>query len=304
MTSSSQENKSNKTKISALQVKELRERTGAGILDSKKALENCNGDIEKSIKWLQEKGVAKAAKKSGRIAAEGLIAIAKNNNDAVIVEVNSETDFVALNKDFQKLSSDIANELVKKDFKDSKEASNIKLSTGNSINDECEKATAKIGEKIVFRRAIKVIKTDNECLGIYVHVNGKIGSIVKISGANEEIAKNIAMHVSAMNPQYLNRESMPKKIVENYKAEILKDLKNIDKPDNIKEKMAEGKLNKVLSELTLVDQAFVMENKLSVKQYLKNNNSEAKQMVRFEVGEGIEKNESNFAEEVANQMKG
>jgi elongation factor Ts len=228
--------------------------------------------------------------------------VAANDKNAVIVEINSETDFVALNKDFKELVSKVAKALLEADFNSDKEASQIKIN-GTTIEELCEKATVTIGEKISFRRALKVTKKDSEFFGPYTHVNGKIAAIVKIEGGNSEAAKNVAMHVSAMNPQFLNREAMPANDIANHKNAIMNELKDIDKPENIKEKMAEGKLGKILADLTLVDQAFVMESKQSVKQYLKSANATATFMIRYEVGEGIEKNEVDFAKEVASQMQ-
>ncbi|MCP4336703.1 MAG: elongation factor Ts [Mycoplasma sp.] len=287
--------------VTAQLVKKLRERTGAGILDSKKALESSNGDIEKAIEFLKEKGQAKAAKKAGRISAEGLVSTIENSNSAVIVEINSETDFVSKNAQFQKLVKDITEALLSSDFNNDEEASKIKVD-GKTIEELCINATATIGEKISFRRASKFIAKDNEVIGSYTHANGQIASLVLLKGSNKEAAKNVAMHIAAMNPDFLNAESMPKEKIEEFKKEILKEMVGIDKPDNIKEKMAEGKLRKVLSELTLIDQEFVME-KMSVGKYLQGKSLEAKEMIRFEVGEGIEKQETDFAAEVASQMK-
>lgn len=287
--------------VTAQLVKELRERTGAGILDSKKALEATNGDMEKAIAFLQEKGQAKAAKKAGRISAEGLVSTSSNGNAAVMVEINSETDFVSKNAQFQKLVKDVTGALLKAEFKNNEEASKVKVGD-KTIEELCVQATATIGEKISFRRAEKFNAADGQIIGSYTHANGQIAALVLIEGGKPDVAKNVAMHVTAMNPEFLDAASMPKAKIDEFKKQILDDMKDIDKPDNIKEKMAEGKLRKILSDLTLVDQEFVME-KMPVSKYLTNNNATAKAMARFEVGEGIVKEESDFAAEVAAQMK-
>ncbi len=287
--------------VTAQLVKELRERTGAGILDSKKALEASNGDIDKAIAFLQEKGQAKAAKKAGRISAEGLVSTATNDKAAVIVEINSETDFVSKNAQFQKLVKDVTEALLNADFKSDEEAAKVKIGS-KSIEELCVDATATIGEKISFRRATKFSASADQVIGSYTHANGQIAALVLLEGKNAEAAKNVAMHVTAMNPEFLDADSMPKTKIEEFKKEILEEMKDVKKPDNIKEKIAEGKLRKVLSDLTLVDQEFVME-KMPVSKYLQGQSSTAKDMIRFEVGEGIVKEEADFAAEVAAQMK-
>ncbi len=286
--------------ITAQMVKELRERTGAGILDSKKALEATNGDIEKAIEHLQENGVAKAAKKAGRIAAEGLVTTASNEKGSVMVEINSETDFVAKNAQFQELVKKISSALLTASFSNSEEAAKVNVD-GKTIEELCVEATATIGEKISFRRAIKIEKNNDQFIGAYTHSNGQIAALVTIQGGNEEAAKNVAMHVTAMNPEFLDAEAMPKEVVAKYKAEIMEELSSMDKPEAILEKMAEGKLRKILSDLTLVDQEFVME-KMPVSKYLSSQNAKAISMIRYQVGEGIEKKEEDFASEVAAQM--
>ncbi len=286
--------------VTALQVKELRQRTGAGILDSKKALEATDGDVDKAIEWLQERGQAKAAKKASRIAAEGLVATAQNDNVAVMVEINSETDFVAKNAQFQELVKTIATGLLSVEFSTDKEAANAVIN-GKTVIELCVEATSTIGEKISFRRASKVFKGDNQFIGSYTHANGQISSLVIIEGGNVEAAKNVSMHVAAMNPEFLDATEMSQEIITKYKAEIIEELKDIKKPENIKEMMAEGKLRKILSDLTLVDQEFVME-KMPVSKYLKGHGAKAILMARFQVGEGIVKEESDFAAEVAAQM--
>jgi len=287
--------------MSALLVKELRQKTGAGILDCKKALDATNGDINMAIEWLKEKGIANAAKKANRIAADGLVYSSSKGNNAIIVEINSQTDFVAMNDNFKSLVKDIANTLIDSDF-NNETVKNV-LVNGETIEQLCINATAKIGEKISFRRAHKMIRNSDESFGVYTHSNGKIASIVKISSPNkEEQAKNVAMHVVAMNPEFLNKTEISPEIISKHEAEIAKNI-DLKKPEPIRKKIAEGQLNKILSEITLINQPFVMETKQTVEQYLKSVNSEALEMIRFEVGEGIETIEENFAEEVAKQIK-
>ena len=285
-------------------VKELRDRTGAGFLDCKKALTATNEDIEKAIAWLQERGAAKAAKKAGAIAAEGVVAIASNETHTVIYEVNAQTDFVAQNKEFNDVVAVIGEALLTKDFVTAEEANKIEYK-GKTITQITTDATAKIGEKILLRRAFK-IKTDGVVVGGYTHTNKQVAALFVAEGSKADEAKNVAMHITAMNPEFLNEASVPADKIEKIKKESLEKLMDSPKknvPDNIKEKILSGMLRKALSELTLVDQEFVME-KMSVAQYLKNSGLTEKLMVRYEVGEGIEKQDVDFAAEVAAQMAG
>ena len=286
--------------MSAQLIKELRERTGAGFLDCKKALTEAGNDIEKAIEWLQERGAAKAAKKAGAIAAEGVTSIVKNGNKAAIFEVNSQTDFVAQNDKFKALVEKIGNGLANATFSNAEEANQVQIE-GKTIAELTTEATATIGEKIVLRRATLVEAGEGEFIGAYVHVNKQVSAIVVTKGGSEEAARNVAMHVASMNPQYLDEAAVPADQVQAMKDEIAGSPALEGKPENIKENIAAGMLRKQLSELTLVDQEFVME-KMPVKKYLANVNATATQMVRFEVGEGIEKEESDFAAEVAAQM--
>ena len=283
-------------------VKELRERTGAGMMDCKKALEACDGDIDKSIDWLREKGIAKAAKKESRIAAEGLCQIKTEGNTAVIVEVNSETDFVAKNAEFTTFVDYIVDQLLKNDVKTLEEALEIK--DGNeTINDKLIALVAKIGEKISFRRFEKVTKNDDEVFGTYKHMGGKIGTIIVVKGANEEVAKDVAMQTAAMNPTALNRNGVPAEDVERESKVIKEQVMAEGKPEEIAEKMVTGRLNKFYKEVCLEEQAFIKDSGLSVKDYVKNNGGEIVSMTRFAVGEGIQKREENFAEEVMSQIQ-
>lgn len=279
-------------------IKELRDRTGAGFLDVKKALEASNDNIDKAIEWLQERGVAKAAKKAGNIAAEGVVSISKNESVAVLYEINSQTDFVAKNKEFTELVEKIGNALLVNEFNSIEDANKISVD-GKTITDLTTEATATIGEKIELRRAIRVPKEGS--LGAYVHTNKQVAAIVVTEGGSDDIARNVAMHVASMNPQFLDENSVPADKVESMKKEIADSPALEGKPENIKENIAKGMLRKQLSEVTLVDQEFVME-KMPVSKYLSFHGAKAKAMYRFEVGEGIEKKEEDFAAEVAAQM--
>lgn len=283
-------------------IKELRARTGAGFLDVKKALDASNEDMDKAIAWLQERGVAKAAKKAGAIAAEGVVAVASNKTHTVIYEVNAQTDFVAQNKEFNDVVTLIGEALLSKDFVTAEEANNIEFK-GRKISKITVDATAKIGEKILLRRAFKV-KTDGIVVGAYAHTNKRVAAMFIAEGTKEDAARNVAMHITAMDPEFLNKDTVPADQIKKIEKENLEKLMDSPKknvPDNIKEKILDGMLRKALSELTLVDQEFVME-KMSVAQYLKNNGLTEKSMIRYEVGEGIEKQEVDFAAEVAEQM--
>ena len=287
----------------ASDVKDLRERTGAGMLDCKKALEACNGDIEKSIDWLREKGISKAAKKSSRVAAEGLCEIKTDDNKAVIIEVNSETDFVAQNEEFTSFVDYLATTILNNDFKSNDEVLNF-TDNGETINDKIVAKIAKIGEKIDFRRFEKIEKKDNEVFGAYKHMGGRIGAIVVLSNTTEEVAKDVAMHIAAMNPVSVKRDDVPTELVERESKVIKEQVMQEGKPEDIAEKMVTGRLNKFYKEVCLEEQPFIKENSLTVKQYVENAVGEIVSMVRFAVGEGIEKEEEDFAQEVMNQIKG
>ena len=287
--------------ISASLVKELREKTGAGMLDCKKALEANNGDIDASIDWLREKGISKAAKKADRIAAEGLAAILIEGNNAAIVEVNSETDFVAKNEEFQNLVKEILETIIKNDAKTVEEALELETKEG-TINSLIVEKTAKIGEKLSLRRFEKVTKKDNETFGNYIHMGGKIAVLIVTENTSEEVAKDIAMHAAAMRPQYVKIEDVPEEVVEKEKAVLTEQAMNEGKPKEIAEKMVKGRINKFFKEICLEEQQFVKDGDINVKTYAKNNDGTIKAMYRYEVGEGMQKREENFAEEVAKQM--
>ena len=284
-------------------VKELREKTGAGMMDCKKALEACEGNMDKAIDWLREKGIAKAAKKESRIAAEGLCKIKVEGNTAVMVEVNSETDFVAKNEEFTSFVDYLLDEILKNDVKTNEDVLAIKDGE-ETVSDKLVALTAKIGEKLSFRRFEKVTKADDETFGTYIHLGGKIGTIVVVKGANEEVAKDVAMQAAAMSPVALKREGVPAEMVEHEKGVITEQVKNeaAGKPEDIIARMVNGRLEKFYKEIVLEEQAFIKENKLSVSKYVSDNGGEIKSMVRFAVGEGIEKRQENFAEEVMSQI--
>lgn len=293
--------------ISAKLVKELREKTGAGMMDCKKALEACDGNLEASFDWLREKGIAKAAKKADRIAAEGLTAFVIDGNAASIVEVNSETDFVAKNAEFQELVADIAKVIVTNQPADLDAALKLQLD-GKDLETVIAEKSGKIGEKLSLRRFAVLTKEDAEVFGAYSHMGGKMSALVKLSDSDEEKAKDIAMHVAASAPQYIDRTAIPTEVLDReltvLKAQAMEENATSakPKPENIIEKMVEGRLNKNLKEMCLVDQEFIKNPDETVAKFL--GEGKVINMVRFQVGEGIEKKEENFAEEVAAQMKG
>ncbi|WP_018658679.1 translation elongation factor Ts [Allofustis seminis] len=288
--------------IKAAQVKELRDKTGVGMMDAKKALVETDGDMDKAIDLLREQGMAKATKKQGRIAAEGLTEVVANDSAATVVEVNSETDFVAKNEKFQTLVHNIATAVLENNPSSMEEAEQLEID-GKSIADTVASATSTIGEKITFRRFKTLEAAEGEVIGEYIHMGGRISVLVKLEGGNEEVARNIAMHVAAINPEYLDREQVPAEIREHEMSVLIEQAKNEGKPENIVEKMVQGRLHKWLGEISLVDQPYVKDNDQSVGQYAKANGATIKEFVRFEVGEGIEKRKEDFAAEVASQMK-
>ena len=293
--------------FSASDVKELREKTGAGMMDCKKALQESNGNMDAAIDWLREKGISKAAKKESRIAAEGLTQIVVDGNNAVIVEVNSETDFVAKNKEFTDFVSALADTIVKSDKETVEEVLELDMN-GQTVNEALVALIAKIGEKISFRRFTKLTKNDDEVFGTYSHMGGKIGVITVVKGDNAEVARDVAMHAAAMKPLCQSREDVDKATLEHEEKVIKEQVMNEGKPAEIAEKMVTGRINKFYKENCLLEQDFIkpLENgkTANVDTFLKTNNSELVTYVRYEVGEGIEKREENFAEEVMSQING
>lgn len=284
-------------------IKELREKTGAGFVDCKKALEASNNDINAAIEWLQKNGAAKAIKKAGNIAADGLVNIVKNDKCAIIYEVNSQTDFVAMNEDFQSLVKQIGKILLSNDFNSTDEALQLKDENGKTIEELTTNATAVIGEKISFRRANKVDLTKGNKVGTYVHFDGKKAAIFVADNGEEEKLKGIAMHITAMNPEYLNEASVPSSKIDEMKNEFKNSPALKGKPENIQENILKGMLRKALSENVLTEQDYVVESGKTIANYLKEIGAHELAMFRFEVGEGIEKQEIDFAAEVAAQMK-
>lgn len=288
--------------ISASMVKDLREKTGAGMMDCKKALVETNGDMEKAIDYLREKGISKAAKKAERIAAEGLSNIYIKGNDAVVVELNSETDFVAKNAEFKELLDKIGNTILENNVTNLEEALNAKCGD-ETISDLIVNATAKIGEKISLRRFEKVTKTDSQVFGSYLHMGGKISSLTILEGGNEEVARDVAMQAAAMRPQYVNIESVPAEDLEREKNVIREQVINEGKKPEFADKIVEGRIRKFYEETVLEEQAFIKDSGLSVKAYLSNNNATLVKLVKYEVGEGMEKRNDDFAAEVMSQIK-
>ena len=291
--------------ITAALVKELREKTGAGMMDCKKALTECEGDIAKAVDWLREKGISKAAKKADRIAAEGLSKVLIEGNKACLVEVNSETDFVAKNEQFLNLLDTTVKALINSDAKTVEEAMKVAVD-GKTLENLFIDATATIGEKITLRRFEVVEKNDDQTFGSYMHMGGKISAVVVLNGGNAEVGKDMAMQVASMSPTYVSRNDMPAEVIEHERSiqeEILKNDESLkNKPEKVLKGIVEGRVSKSLQEMCLVDQIYFKNQDLKCGQYLKENNAEVVCFVKYAVGEGLEKREENFAEEVAKQM--
>ena len=289
--------------ITASMVKDLRELTGAGMMDCKKALAETNGDMESAVNWLREKGIAKSAKKEARIAAEGLANIYIDGDKAVILEVNSETDFVSKNEEFISMIDTIGATLLKSNATTVDEAKELMTPDG-TINELIVNKTAKIGEKLSLRRFAIVNKTADEFFGSYIHMGGKIAALTVIKGANSDVAKDVAMQAAAMKPLYTFPSEVPADVLDNEKAVLKEQAMNEGKPADIAEKMVAGRIKKFYKEICLSEQAFIKDGDLSVEKYVTNNGGEIKNMIRYEVGEGMTKRCDNFAEEVMNQVKG
>ncbi len=290
-------------------IKELREITGAGILDCKKALEANNNNIQEAIKWLRIKGIAKAAKKASRETVEGVIGILQKDNKIVMIELNSETDFVAKNDKFQNMKKEILTSIIESNYLNYEDIMNNLIIDDKKIEEYLKEQIAVIGENIVLSK-IHVLSFDenDSTIGSYVHANQKIGVINLYKGhIDAKDAKEIAMHVAAMKPKFIEKSYVSKDVVDEEKTIIINniknDVKNQKKPEQIIEKMVQGRLNKQLSEICLYDQSYIINSKINVGDFLKSLNSSLIKMIRFEVGEGIEKKASNFAEEVAEMTK-
>ncbi len=339
--------------ITAQMVKELREKTGAGMMDCKKALTETNGDIEKAVALLREKGMEKAAKKADRIAAEGLIGIYHTGNTVAMVEVNSETDFVAKNEQFIDLVNATAKLIAEKKPATNEEALAITNENGETLEDTFMKATSVIGEKIAFRRFVVVEKADNEVFGAYVHAGSRIGVVTVVENGDEKLAKDVSMHIAAMKPQVLSYKDLDPKFIEDEvvalkarievenedrkrtgkqalrvpaygselqltdevmaeaKAKLEAELKEQGKPEKIWDKIIPGQLDRFVRDNTEIDQmytllaqSYVLDDSKTVGKFLETAGATVRTFTRFEVGEGIEKREDNFAEEVMNQVRG
>ena len=287
--------------IDAKSVAELRAKTGAGMMDCKKALTETNGDMDAAVDYLREKGIAKAAKKESRIAAEGLANVYISGNKAVILEVNSETDFVSKNEEFKGMLDTIGNTILNSDVTTLEEALTLPCEEG-TINDLIIAKTAKIGEKLSLRRIEVLTKNDNENFGSYLHMGGKIAVLTLLEGASGDVAKDVAMQAAAMKPEFVTSEEIPAERVEKERAIFKEQAMNEGKPAEIAEKMVEGRLHKFFKEICLVSQAFIKDSDLDVETYVKNNGGKVLKMIRYEVGEGMEKRNDNFAEEVMSQI--
>ena len=289
--------------VTAQMVKELREKTGAGMMDCKKALTETDGDMEKAIDFLREKGIAKAANKADRIAAEGLTSILVDGNEAVILEVNSETDFVAKNEAFQALVKEIAEHLLKNKPATVEEAAAQTMENGATVADHINASIAKIGEKLSLRRFAVVSKTDNDAFGAYLHMGGRISVLTVLEGTTDaDAAKDISMHIAALKPKYVSRDQVSQEEVERERQVLTQQALNEGKPENIVAKMVEGRLGKYFEDVCVLDQTFVKNPDQKVRQFVESKGATLREFVRYEVGEGIEKREDNFAEEVMNQV--
>lgn len=290
--------------ISASMVKDLREKTGAGMMDCKKVLTETNGDMEKAMELLRERGIAKAAKKSDRIAAEGLVAtyVSEDGKVGAVVEVNSETDFVAKNEEFKNFVKEVAEQVAKENPKDVEELLAQKsIKEGKTVKEVLTDKIATIGENLSIRR-FKRFETDGT-VESYIHGDGKIGVLVEMKNANKELEKDICMQIAAAKPEFLSREDVPAERIEK-EMEILKaQAMNEGKPAEIAEKMVKGRIGKFYGEICLLEQEFVKDSSLKIEKLLKDKNAEMIAFARFEKGEGIEKKEENFAEEVMKQIK-
>lgn len=290
--------------ITAKMVKELREKTGAGMLDCKKALTETNGDMDAAIDYLREKGIASAAKKADRIAAEGTTFILSEGNKAVILEVNAETDFVAKNDSFQSLVKDLAQFLLAQSPESVEAALELKMDNGQKVSEFINSAIATIGENITLRRFEVLTKTDEDAFGEYLHMGGRIAVLTVLKGTNDaNVAKDVAMHIAAINPKYVSRDQVSEEEIDRERQVLTQQALNEGKPEKIVHKMVEGRLGKFFEQICLLDQSFVKNPDQKVRQYVESNGASVQAFTRFEVGEGIEKRQENFADEVMNQIK-
>ncbi len=291
--------------VTASLVKELREKTGAGMMDCKKVLTETDGDMEKAIELLRERGIAKAAKKSGRVAAEGLVEayISEDGKVGAIVEVNSETDFVAKNEEFKTFVKNVAKQIVEKNPKDVEDLLNQEstFEAGKTVNEALVGKIATIGENLSIRRFARF--ESKGLLESYIHGDGKIAVLINMAKGDKEVAKDLCMQIAAARPEYLNEQAVPAERVEKEKEILKVQTMNEGKPEAIAEKIVQGRIRKFFEEICLVDQVFVKDSNMKVSELLKQKDAEVVEFARFEKGEGIEKKEENFAEEVMNQLK-
>lgn len=292
--------------ISASMVKELRQKTGAGMMDCKKALTETDGDMEKAVDYLREKGLSKAEKKADRVAAEGLTTVRVEGNTAVLLELNCETDFVAKNEAFQRFLADLAAHLLKERPTSVEEALEQKMDGEKTVRETLQELIARIGENMNLRRFQLVDKTDQDTFGAYIHMGGKISVLAVLTNtANQEVAKDIAMHIAAINPRYISRDDISAEDVAKEREVLKQQALNEGKPEHIVEKMVEGRLNKFYKEVSLLEQEFVKDPDISVQKYLEQEGKDVsvRAFFRYELGEGIEKKEDNFVDEVMSQVK-
>ena len=292
--------------ITVAMIKELRDMTGAGIMDAKKALTETNGNIEEAVTYLRKQGMAASAKKADRIAAEGITDIKVDGNTALMLEVNAETDFVARNESFLEMIDVIGSALLASDVTTNEEALALEVN-GESIEEMIIQATAKIGEKISFRRFERITKEDSQEFGSYIHTGGRISVVLVVEGSSNEVANNIAMQVASMNPKYITRDDIAEEDLakerEIQESILASDESLQGKPEKVLEGIIAGRISKTMKDFTLVDQDFIIDSKLTVGQYLKENNATVVSMNRYELGEGIEKRVEDFAAEVEAQMR-
>ena len=288
--------------ISTADIKKLRERTSAGMLDCKEALTEKDGDLEAAVDYLREKGMS-SADKSDRVAAEGLVSVEQEDDTAIIVEVNSETDFVAKNDEFQEVVNDVTDHILMQQPNSVDEALEQPLKgDGDTVNQYLKEAITQIGEKITLRRFEILEQDDDQTLATYLHMGGQIGVAVLLEGADEELAKNVAMHIAAANPDYLNRDAVPEEEVEKEKQILRKQAEKEDKPEHIIDKIVNGRLDKFYQQNCLLEQEYIRDTDLTIKELVAEQDATVEKFVRYEVGEGIEVEEEDFAEEVMNEV--
>lgn len=290
--------------INLKDLKELRERTGAGVLDCKKALAECNSNLEEAVKWLREKGIAKAVKKAGRTSAEGLFEVLVEDNTATLFEINCETDFVAMNAKFKAFQAEVGEILLKNHAKSTEEALNIEVGNGQKLSDKVLEFSGVIGEKIELRNVQVVSKESSQVFGVYKHNGGKIAVVAVLDACDPKVAKSVAMHVCANDPQYIDETYVDEEFINNEKETLLKEALAENaalpkpKPEAIVEKMVQGRLNKELKEICLVNQDLVTDPSVKVGDYLSQNGTKVYSYLRVVVGAGIEKKQNDFVNEV------